>query len=65
MSSPNRALRMAETVSRLILPMLVVSTGLLFLADYHHGWQLADTWPILLIVWGLGKVAEHAARIGE
>jgi len=58
--SPN----MAETVSYLFIPVLIVTTGILFLADYHYGWTLEETWPILLIIGGLVKVTEHAVRVG-
>ena len=55
---------LAETVSYLMIPILIVATGLLFLADYYHGWALGDTWPSLLIVGGLLKVLEYAVGKG-
>jgi len=40
-------------------PVLLILTGALFLVDYSGGYTVGQTWPLLLIAAGLGKVAEH------
>jgi hypothetical protein len=40
-------------------PVLLILTGALFLVDYSGGYTVSQTWPLLLIAAGLGKVAEH------
>ena len=34
-------------------------TGALFLIDYSGGYGVGQTWPVLLIVLGVGKVLEY------
>jgi hypothetical protein len=40
-------------------PTLLILTGALFLWDYSGGYTVGQTWPLLLILLGLGKVAER------
>jgi hypothetical protein len=40
------------------LPVLLVLTGALFLADYAGSYSVYQTWPILLIWLGLTKLLE-------
>ncbi len=40
-------------------PALLVLTGALFLTDYAGSYRVEQTWPLLLIAAGIGKVAEH------
>jgi len=40
---------------------LVITLGVLFAIDYAGGVSVSRTWPALLIVVGLFKLAEHAA----
>ena len=42
-------------------PVLVMTLGALFAIDYAGGFSVGRTWPALLIVLGLFKLAEHAA----
>ena len=39
--------------------MLLILTGLLFLLEYADSYRFAQTWPVLLIVLGIGRVADH------
>ncbi len=48
-----------ETARAITGPVLLILTGVLFLADYSGGYRVGQTWPLLLIAAGLGKVAEH------
>jgi hypothetical protein len=40
-------------------PTLLILTGALFLWDYSGGYTVGQTWPLLLILLGIGKVAER------
>jgi hypothetical protein len=42
-------------------PVLVITLGVLFAIDYAGGVGVGRTWPALLIVVGLFKLAEHMA----
>jgi len=42
-----------RVVAALRGPLMLVTLGLLLLADLRAGWRLQDTWPVLLIVYGL------------
>jgi uncharacterized protein YaaW (UPF0174 family) len=42
-------------------PVLVITLGVLFAIDYAGGASVGRTWPALLIVVGLFKLAEHVA----
>ena len=42
-------------------PVLLITLGVLFAIDYAGGVSVSRTWPALLIVVGLFKLAEHAA----
>jgi hypothetical protein len=49
------------TMRRLSLtfPVLLITVGLMFLADHLvRGWGIAKTWPVLLVVWGVLKLME-------
>lgn len=48
-----------EIVPLIMGPLLLVLTGALFLWDYAGGYAVGQTWPLLLILLGLGKVAER------
>lgn len=49
----------SEIVPMLVGPSLLILTGALFLWDYSGGYTVGQTWPLLLILLGLGKVAER------
>lgn len=40
-------------------PMLLITLGLLFTADYFYGYPFHRTWPVLLIVFGILKLLER------
>jgi hypothetical protein len=40
-------------------PVLLVTLGLLLAADQLDRMSLSRTWPVLLILFGLFKLAEH------
>jgi uncharacterized protein YaaW (UPF0174 family) len=42
-------------------PVLLITLGVLFAIDYAGGVSVGRTWPALLIVVGLFKLAEHVA----
>lgn len=42
-------------------PILLITLGVLFAIDYAGGAGVGRTWPALLIVMGLFKLAEHVA----
>jgi hypothetical protein len=42
-------------------PVLLITLGALFAIDYAGGVSVGRTWPALLIVVGLFKLAEHMA----
>lgn len=49
----------SEMVPMIVGPLLLILTGLLFLWDYAGGYTVGQTWPLLLILLGAGKVAER------
>jgi len=40
-------------------PLLLITLGLLFTADYFYGYPFHRTWPVLLIIFGLLKLLER------
>jgi hypothetical protein len=40
-------------------PLVLTALGVLLTIDYMGGIRFGRTWPVLLIVFGLCKVAEH------
>jgi hypothetical protein len=42
-------------------PVLLITLGVLFAIDYAGGVSVGRTWPALLIIVGLFKLAEHMA----
>jgi hypothetical protein len=40
-------------------PLLLTTLGVLLAIDYSGGITFGRTWPVLLIVFGLCKMAEH------
>lgn len=42
-------------------PILLTTLGILLTIDYMGSATISRTWPVLLIVWGLWKVLEHAS----
>ena len=49
----------SEFVPLIVGPSLLILTGALFLWDYAGGYTVGQTWPLLLILLGVGKVAER------
>ena len=45
-------------------PFLLTTLGVLLTVDYMGGVGFGRTWPVLLIVFGLCKVAEHLGPRG-
>ncbi len=41
-------------------PVLLVATGVLFAVDHASDWNFMQTWPVLVIVFGLMKFWELA-----
>ena len=56
MNSPSSP---SEFVPLIVGPSLLILTGALFLWDYSGGYTVGQTWPVLLILLGVGKVAER------
>lgn len=42
-------------------PILLIALGLLFVGDYFGQFPFYRTWPVLLIVYGVLKLAERVA----
>ena len=42
-------------------PVMLITLGSLFAADYYGPWPFTRTWPLLLIVFGIMKLLERAA----
>ncbi|HEX8985467.1 MAG TPA: DUF5668 domain-containing protein [Bryobacteraceae bacterium] len=40
-------------------PLLLIAVGLLFVGDYFGPFPFYKTWPVLLIVYGVLKLAER------
>jgi hypothetical protein len=40
-------------------PVLLITLGLLFTADYFLNYPFHRTWPVLLIIFGILKLAER------
>jgi hypothetical protein len=40
-------------------PVLLITLGALFTADYFYGLPFHRTWPVLLIVFGIMKLLER------
>jgi hypothetical protein len=51
--------RTRDTVRSMTGSLLLILTGLLFLLEYAGSFRFAQTWPSLLIVLGVGRVADH------
>ena len=49
----------SEIVPMIVGPSLLILTGALFLWDYSGGYTVGQTWPLLLILLGVGKVSER------
>jgi hypothetical protein len=45
-------------------PLLLTTLGVLLTIDYGGGITFGRTWPVLLIVFGLCKLAEYASPMG-
>lgn len=41
-------------------PIMLITVGVLFAIDHFGSYGIARTWPVILIVLGLLKLAEHA-----
>ena len=41
-------------------PVLLIALGALFLADHFSTYEFTQTWPVLIIVFGLMKLLERA-----
>jgi hypothetical protein len=44
-------------------PIMLIAVGLLFAADQFTDYGIGRTWPILLILLGLLKLAERIGRV--
>lgn len=44
-------------------PMVLTTLGILLTVDYMGGINFGRTWPVLLIVFGLCKAAEHLGHV--
>jgi hypothetical protein len=45
-------------------PLLLTTLGVLLTVDYSGGVTFGRSWPVLLIVFGLCKIAEHTGPRG-
>ena len=53
----------AELIQAVHGPIMLITLGTLVALDYFAGYSFTQrTWPVLCIVFGLLKLAEHAAR---
>lgn len=48
-----------ETARAITGPVILMAAGALFLLDYSGAYSVGQTWPVLLILVGLGKALEH------
>jgi len=48
-----------DTAKALTVPLLLISSGTLFLVDYAGGPGVEQTWPVLLIIAGLSWALSH------
>jgi hypothetical protein len=48
-----------ELVRAIRGPILLIAVGLLFVGDYFGAFPFYKTWPVLLIVYGVLKLAER------
>jgi hypothetical protein len=50
-------------VQSITVPLVLITTGTLFLIEYSGGPPFSTTWPVLLILWGaswaLGQVVSR------
>ena len=49
------------TVCAVTGPLMLITLGVLFAIDQAGGYSFHQTWPVLLIVYGLAKAAAYAA----
>ena len=40
-------------------PLMLITIGALFATDYMGSFRISRTWPVLVIVYGVLKLAEH------
>ena len=53
-----------ELVSAVTGPIILITLGTLFALDHFTPWGFHQTWPVLLIVWGLLTLLRRASRPG-
>jgi hypothetical protein len=46
-------------------PVMLITLGLLFMTDQFGSFSFTRTWPVLIIVFGVLKLLEHAAGSRE
>ena len=57
--NPNTSSNTASLLGAIRGPVLLITIGILFAIDHAGGVGVGRTWPALLIVAGLFKLAEH------
>jgi hypothetical protein len=58
--SPGNAGRAVPLMRTVTGPLLLTALGVLLTIDYMGGVTFGRSWPVLLIVFGLCKLLEHA-----
>ena len=54
--------REANPVSAILGPITLITLGVLFAADHFTAYSFQQTWPVLLIVFGLLSLLGRGAR---
>ena len=54
-----RSMPSASLIAAIRGPVMLITIGALFAIDHLGVWSIGRTWPVLLIVVGLLKLAEH------
>ena len=59
--NPNTGSNTGALLSAIRGPIILITLGVLFAIDHAGGYGFGRTWPALLIVMGMFKLAEHVA----
>ena len=51
-----------QTIKAITIPLMLISVGALFLADYSGGFSARQSWPVILILLGLSLAVQSIVR---
>jgi len=51
------------TVSAVTGPLMVIMVGVLFAVDHFGPFRFSQTWPVLLILYGLGRAVGYLVPV--